>query len=104
MVAAFMTIVGYSLNDTIVIFDRIGVTSAPQSGDCTLIDRSLNVTLRRTLMTSGTTLAALLPLLLWGGASIFGLSLVMVIGVIVGTLSSLFIAAPALLLFSDPSS
>jgi len=64
-----------------------------------IINHSLNVTLSRTIMTSGTTLLVLIPLILLGGNTILGFSLVMAIGVIFGTLSSLFIAAPLMLYF-----
>ena len=64
-----------------------------------VVNHSLNVTLSRTVMTSGTTLVVLLALLFLGGSAIFGLSLVMVIGVVFGTFSSLFVAAPLLLFF-----
>ena len=66
-----------------------------------IMNHSLNVTLSRTLMTSGTTLLVLVPLLFLGGSTLFGFSLVMVIGVIFGTLSSLFIAAPLMKFFYE---
>lgn len=99
VIGAIMTIIGYSLNDTIIVFDRIRedtkLLRKLQFSD--VINHALNVTLGRTLMTSGTTLLVLLALVLLGGKSIFAFSLVMTIGVIVGTLSSLFIASPVLL-------
>ncbi len=102
-VAALMTIVGYSLNDTIIVFDRIreDVRLMKKRSFAELINQSLNSTLSRTLMTSGTTLLVLLPLVLLGGSTIFGFALVMSIGVIFGTLSSLFIAAPLMKYFHD---
>lgn len=101
IIAALMTIVGYSLNDTIIIFDRIreDLQSMKKGSLKEIINQSLNVTLSRTMMTSGTTLLVLLPLILLGGSTILGFSLVMAIGVVFGTLSSLFIAAPLLLFF-----
>ncbi|MEN9344360.1 MAG: hypothetical protein RLZZ453_1147 [Chlamydiota bacterium] len=101
--AALLTIIGYSLNDTIIVFDRIReelklTRSTPLS---TMINHALNVTLSRTLMTSGTTLLVLLPLILMGGSTLFGFALVLGIGVIFGTLSSLFIAAPLMKYFHD---
>ena len=101
IIAALMTIVGYSLNDTIIVFDRIreDVRLMRGSSYSEIINHSLNVTLSRTLMTSGTTLLVLIPLILLGGSTILGFSLVMAIGVIFGTLSSLFIAAPLMLYF-----
>ncbi|NDD58493.1 MAG: protein translocase subunit SecD, partial [Chlamydiae bacterium] len=101
IIAALMTIVGYSLNDTIIVFDRIreDVRLMKNTSFSEIINHSLNVTLSRTLMTSGTTLLVLVPLVLLGGSTILGFSLVMAIGVIFGTLSSLFIAAPLMLYF-----
>ncbi len=100
-VAAIMTIVGYSLNDTIIIFDRVreemhlhANVPLPQ-----LVNQALNSTLSRTAITSGTTLLVLIALVTLGGASIFSFSLVMTLGVFFGTLSSWFIAAPLLLYF-----
>lgn len=100
-VAALMTIVGYSLNDTIIVFDRIREDRLKmrKSSFAEIINHALNVTLSRTVMTSMTTLLVLLPLVLLGGSTIFAFSLVMIIGVIFGTLSSLFIAAPMLRYF-----
>lgn len=100
-IAALMTIIGYSLNDTIIIFDRIreDLKLMRKHSFKDVINHALNVTLSRTIMTSGTTLVVLLALLFLGGSTIFGLSLVMVIGVVFGTLSSLYIAAPLLLFF-----
>ncbi len=102
-VAALMTIIGYSLNDTIIVFDRIreDVRLIKKRSFSELINQSLNTTLSRTLMTSGTTLLVLLPLVLLGGSTIFGFALVMSIGVIFGTLSSLFIAAPLMQYFHN---
>ena len=100
-IAAIMTIIGYSLNDTIIIFDRIreDLSHMRKHSFKDVINHALNVTLSRTVMTSSTTLVVLLALLSLGGSAIFGLSLVMVIGVIFGTFSSLFVAAPLLLFF-----
>lgn len=102
-VAALMTIVGYSLNDTIIVFDRIreDVRLMRKSSFTEIINHALNVTLSRTMMTSGTTLLVLIPLIFLGGNTLFGFSLVMAIGVIFGTLSSLFIAAPLMKYFHD---
>ena len=102
-VAALMTIVGYSLNDTIIVFDRIREESRlmRKNSLTEIINHALNVTLSRTLMTSGITLLVLIPLILLGGSTIFGFALVMAIGVIFGTLSSLFIAAPLMQYFHN---
>ncbi len=100
-IAALMTIIGYSLNDTIIVFDRIreDLKLMRKHSFKDVVNHALNVTLSRTVMTSATTLIVLLALLALGGSTIFGLSLVMVIGVVIGTFSSLFIAAPLLLFF-----
>lgn len=103
VIGAIMTIIGYSLNDTIIVFDRIreDVHLYRKWNFHDIINHALNVTLSRTLMTSGTTLLVLLALVFLGGKSIFAFSLVMTIGVVVGTLSSLFVASPVLLYFHN---
>ncbi len=102
-VAALLTIIGYSLNDTIIVFDRIreDMHGMRKSSLSTIINHALNVTLSRTTLTSGTTLLVLIPLIVLGGSTIFGFALVMAIGVIFGTLSSLFIAAPLMQYFHE---
>ena len=99
-VAALLTIVGYSLNDTIVVFDRIrenlGKKGARKLDQIGLINRSINETLPRTILTSGTTLAVLVALLVLGPAVILDFSIVLILGVVVGTYSSIFVASPAL--------
>jgi SecD/SecF fusion protein len=103
VVGAIMTIIGYSLNDTIIVFDRIREDSKlmKRASFRDVINHSLNVTLSRTIMTSGTTLLVLLALVILGGHSIFSFSLVMTIGVLVGTFSSLFVASPVMLYFHN---
>jgi len=100
-VAALLTIVGYSLNDTIVVFDRIRENLNRKGGrkeePMSLMDRSINETLPRTVLTSGTTLAVLFALLIVGGAVIRDFTLVLIMGILVGTYSSIFVASPALL-------
>ncbi len=100
-VAALMTIVGYSLNDTIIVFDRIreDIKLMHKRPLSEVINHALNVTLSRTLMTSGITLLVLIPLIILGGSTLFGFALVMGVGVVFGTLSSLFIAAPLMQYF-----
>jgi len=102
-VAALMTIIGYSLNDTIVIFDRIreDLTHMRKSSFSEIINHSLNITLSRTTITSGTTILALIALVILGGSTIFSFALVMTIGIIFGTLSSIFIASPLMLIFHN---
>lgn len=103
VVGAIMTIIGYSLNDTIIVFDRIreDIKIFRKMKFTDVCNHALNVTLSRTVMTSGTTLLVLLTMLLLGGKSIFAFTLVMTIGVFVGTLSSLYIATPAMIYFHD---
>ena len=100
-VAALLTIVGYSLNDTIVVFDRIRENLNKKGGRkenfVALVNRSINETLPRTILTSGTTLAVLGALLVLGGEVIRPFTLVLILGVIVGTYSSIFVASPALI-------
>jgi SecD/SecF fusion protein len=100
-IAALMTIIGYSLNDTIIIFDRIREEMrTPGHKKLTeIVNFSLNATLSRTTITSGTTLLVLIALVLFGGPSIFGFALVMTIGVFFGTMSSWFIASPLMIFF-----
>ena len=98
VVAAILTIIGYSLNDTIVVFDRIRETKgkAPKlTGD--MINVSINQTLSRTLLTSITTLIVVMLLYWFGGAGIHAFAFALVVGVIAGTYSSIFIASPILL-------
>lgn len=100
-IAALMTIIGYSLNDTIIVFDRIREDARlhPLQSMRILVNRALNATLSRTAITSGTTLLVLIALLGLGGSSIFSFALVMAVGVVFGTLSSWFIACPLMLFF-----
>ena len=98
IVAAILTIVGYSMNDTVVIFDRIRenlkkYSDIPINGLC---DVSINETLSRTLITSATTLLALLSIFIFGGEILKGFSFAMIVGVIIGTYSSIFVASPIL--------
>ena len=100
-VAAILTILGYSLNDTIVVFDRIRENmhkkGARKRDQIELVNESINDTLPRTVLTSGTTLAVLLALLMLGGSVIRDFALVLIIGVGIGTYSSIFVASPALI-------
>ncbi len=106
VIVALMTIVGYSLNDTIIIFDRIreDIRVLRKMSFANIINHALNATLSRTVMTSGTTLVVLVALVALGGPTIFNFALIMTLGVAVGTLSSLFIAAPLLLYFHQRES
>ena len=98
-IGAIMMIIGYSLNDTIIVFDRIReeVKLLRKLTIEEVVNHSLNITLNRTMMTSGTTILVLLSLVLFGGVSLFNFSFIMLVGILVGTLSSLFIASPVML-------
>lgn len=98
IVAAFLTIIGYSLNDTIVVFDRIReVRGKSPTLSAEMINTSINQTLSRTLLTSLTTFIVVVLLYFFGGAGIHGFAFALVIGVLIGTYSSIFVASPALL-------
>ncbi|MHC4454006.1 MAG: protein translocase subunit SecF, partial [Planctomycetota bacterium] len=99
MIAAFLTLIGYSLNDTIVLFDRIRENLAGSNKLITkdLVDSSINQNLNRTILTSLTTFGVVSALYFVGGAAIHGFAFVMMVGVVVGTYSSIFIASPILL-------
>lgn len=102
IVAAFLTIIGYSLNDTIVVFDRIreNIRAKADMSLPKVINMSINQTLSRTILTSGTTLMVVLSLVLLGGGVIHDFALALLIGITVGTYSSIFIASPILLGFA----
>jgi preprotein translocase subunit SecF len=99
VLAALLAIVGYSLNDTIIIYDRIreNLEVDPKADLVKVLNASVNQTMSRTVLTSGTTLLAVVALLVFGGAVIFPFSFTMLIGIVVGTYSSIFIASPILL-------
>ena len=98
-IAALLTVLGYSVNDTIVVFDRIRETRKLRAGrlDPAVVNESVNATLSRTLLTSFTTLLSVVMLMVFGGGSIFDFALAMFIGVVAGTYSSIFIASPIML-------
>lgn len=102
-VAALLTLAGYSINDTVVVFDRIRETLRRQKATDlrAIINASVNQTLSRTTMTAGTTLLALLPLVFLGGQTLINFSAALTWGIFVGTYSSIYVAA-ALLLYMPP--
>ncbi|ELU7403568.1 Protein export membrane protein [Campylobacter jejuni] len=99
--AAVLTVLGYSLNDTIIIFDRIreGTKTSKKTELAPIINESVSATLSRTVLTSGLTLATVVILYFFGGEMIQGFSLALIVGIIAGTLSSIFVASPTLLWF-----
>ncbi|HVW86372.1 MAG TPA: protein translocase subunit SecF [Bryobacteraceae bacterium] len=103
VIAALLTLVGYSMNDTIVIFDRIreNLHLNRRENLVDVINRSVNQTLSRTVMTSGLTFLAVLALFLFGGPVLHGFSLALVIGIIIGTYSSVFVASPIVVFWHD---
>lgn len=104
-VAAILTILGYSLNDTIVVFDRIRENLKKRRKDAykDIVNSSINETLPRTVLTSSTTLATLLALFILGGTVVRPFALVLILGIVIGTYSSIFVASPALLEIEDRS-
>ena len=105
VIAAFLTIVGYSLNDTIVIFDRIRENVKNLKGNPldSVINQSINESLSRTIVTSLTTFLVVLILFLFGGEVIHTFSFAMIIGVIIGTYSSIFVASPVVIKMNKKS-
>ncbi len=103
VIAALLTLVGYSMNDTIVVFDRIRETLKLSRRELTpkIVNDSINQTLSRTVLTSGLTFISALALLLFGGPVLNGFSFALVVGVIVGTYSSIFIASPILVFWHE---
>jgi preprotein translocase subunit SecF len=102
-VAAFLTLIGYSVNDTVVTFDRVRENMRKSRGGdlLTLINRSLNEMLSRTLLTGGTTILASMMLWLFGGEAIRGFAFIILIGIVVGTYSSIYIASPFAILWEE---
>ncbi len=96
VIAAILTVLGYSLNDTIIIFDRIreNIKLRGKKNLLQLVNQSINENLSRTIITSGTTLFSVLALYLFGGESLKGFSLALLIGIIFGTYSSIYVASP----------
>jgi preprotein translocase subunit SecD/preprotein translocase subunit SecF len=102
-IAAILTIIGYSTNDKVVVYDRVreNLRKFKTMKLRDLIDQSINETLNRTLGTSGTVFLAALPLALFGGSALSGFAWIMLFGIVVGTSSSIFIAAPILLFLGE---
>ncbi|MFN7994796.1 MAG: protein translocase subunit SecF [Bryobacteraceae bacterium] len=103
VIAALLTLVGYSMNDTIVIFDRIreNVKILRREPLESLINKSVNQTLSRTIMTSGLTFLTVIALFLFGGPVLHGFSFALVVGIIIGTYSSVFVASPIVLFWHN---
>ena len=103
IIAALLTIVGYSLNDTIVVYDRIRENTAKLINDNkkAIINRSLNETLNRTVITSFTTLIVVIILFLYGGMVLQSFTITLIIGIFIGTYSSIYIASPIMFYFEE---
>jgi preprotein translocase subunit SecF len=103
VIAALLTLVGYSMNDTIVIFDRVRENLRLSRRDPleVVMNRSINQTLGRTVMTSGLTFLTAIALFIWGGPVLHGFSFALVCGIIVGTYSSVFVASPIVLFWHE---
>ena len=102
--AALLTVLDYSLNDTIVVYDRIreNIKKDHTSSISTIVNHAINQTLSRTIITSGLTLMVVLALYIWGGDTLEGFSLALIIGIVIGTYSSIYIAgASAVILGLD---
>jgi preprotein translocase subunit SecF len=103
VIAAILTLIGYSNNDTIVVFDRIreNIKLMRREKLSDIVNRSINQTLSRTILTAGLTFLTVLALFLFGGEVLRGFSLALVIGILIGTYSSIAIAAPILVAYQD---
>jgi preprotein translocase subunit SecF len=103
VVAAFLTLVGYSMNDTIVVFDRVRENLPIMRRDklAFVVNRSINQTLSRTVLTSGLTFLSVLSLLVLGGQALRGFSFAMTFGICVGTYSSIAVAAPMMVAYIE---
>jgi preprotein translocase subunit SecF len=103
VIAAILTLIGYSMNDTIVVFDRIreNLRISRRENLTSVVNRSINQTLSRTVLTSGLTFLTVLSLYLFGGEVLRGFSFALVIGILIGTYSSIAVAAPMLVAYQD---
>lgn len=103
IIAAFLAIIGYSLNDTIIVYDRIreNYGKHQKKSFSTVVNHSINETLSRTILTSGTTLLVVAALFIFGGGVIHNFAFALLVGILVGTYSSIFVASPILILWDD---
>ncbi len=103
VIAAILTLIGYSMNDTIVVFDRIreNLALSRRESLSDVVNRSINQTLSRTVLTSGLTFLTVLSLFVFGGEVLHGFSFALVIGILIGTYSSIAVAAPMLVAYQD---
>ena len=103
VIAAILTLIGYSMNDTVVVFDRIreNLAMSRRESLSALVNRSINQTLSRTVLSSGLTFLTVLSLYLFGGEVLHGFSFALVVGILIGTYSSIAVAAPMLVAWQD---
>lgn len=103
VIAAILTLIGYSMNDTIVVFDRIRENLASNRREelADVVNRAINQTLSRTVLTSGLTFLTVLSLYIFGGEVLHGFSFALVVGILIGTYSSIAVAAPMLVAYQD---
>jgi preprotein translocase subunit SecF len=103
VIAAILTLIGYSMNDTIVVFDRIreNLALSRRESLSEVVNRSINQTLTRTVISSGLTFLTVMSLYLFGGAVLNGFSFALVVGILIGTYSSIAVAAPMLVAYQD---
>ena len=103
VIAAILTLIGYSMNDTIVVFDRIreNLAMSRRESLSDVVNRSINQTLSRTVLTSGLTFLTVLSLYVFGGEVLHGFSFALVVGILIGTYSSIAVAAPMLVAYQD---
>ena len=103
VVAAILTLIGYSMNDTIVVFDRIreNLALSRRESLTDVVNRSINQTLSRTVISSGLTFLTVLSLLVFGGSVLRGFSFALTVGIVIGTYSSIAVAAPMLVAYQD---
>ncbi|PNU20752.1 protein translocase subunit SecF [Geothermobacter hydrogeniphilus] len=103
IIAAFLAIIGYSLNDTIIVYDRIRENMGRYNKEPfpVIVNRSINETLSRTILTSGTTLLVVAALFVFGGGVIHNFAFALLVGVLIGTYSSIFVASPLLIFWQD---
>ncbi len=103
IIAAFLAIIGYSLNDTIIVYDRIreNMGKHAREGLSAIVNRSINETLSRTILTSGTTLLVVIALFIFGGGVIHNFAFALLVGILVGTYSSIFVASPILIFWEN---
>jgi preprotein translocase subunit SecF len=103
VIAAILTLIGYSMNDTVVVFDRIRENLALSRRETLsdVVNRSINQTLSRTVLSSGLTFLTVVSLYLFGGEVLHGFSFALVVGILIGTYSSIAVAAPMLVAYQD---